>query len=247
MQNQRIYWMWLFKRNVIKFWMMFLENNAGPNVFITVPKTADDTLKAEAMSIAQNIRAGTGGYKIEGMTIEYVESKNALTSAETYSQFIRFADDEITKCILSQTLTTEASGTQGSGSKALGTVHQSVKQDLLQYDAKCLADTLTSTVLRWMCDMNVMELKTYPRFEFIVEEPQDKVALTNAVKNLKDAGFNVAKDYIETEIGIWLDEDEPTVKPPPPPTEKILKVGQSEPITDNPILENNLNDKEVNK
>ena len=209
--DQRIYWMWMFKRTVTKFWLNFLEAHAGPSVFVTVPKNASDTLKQEAMNIAENMRQGTGGYKTAEMTIDPIVAKDVAQSADTYLNFIKYADEEITKAYLSQTLTTEASGTSGSGSKALGTVHQSVKQDLLQYDAKCLASTLTNTLVQWMCDFNIVGLKIIPRFEFIIEEPQDKVALSTMVKNITDAGFHVSNDYVESILGIELNDAEPDV------------------------------------
>lgn len=206
--DQKLFWMWLFKRFVTKFWMKHEEIAQGAVPIVQHPANASQNLKDEALDVAKNIQSGAYGAIPENFSILWAESKNALTSAEGYEKFIRFADDQMTKCVLGQTLTTEGSSSSGKGSQALGNVHNSVRMDYLQYDAKALADTLTTTLIRWMVNFNFADVRHQPRFSFLLEEAKDLQSQTIAIKNLSDAGYRVDPDYIEQELGIPLMKDD---------------------------------------
>jgi phage gp29-like protein len=209
--DQNIYWMWLFKRNVMKFWVQHTQTSAAPIPIMEIPQNADADLKAEAMNLVSQIRSGAYGTIPENFKMLWAEAKNAATAGETFESFIRFANDEMTKCVLGQLLTTEAGSSNGHGSHALGAIHQTVRTDILEYDAKALADTLSATLVRWIVELNFGAVVRYPSFQFLIDEPEDVVSRSQAILNLKNAGYAVTKEYIESELGVELEGESSAV------------------------------------
>jgi len=205
--DQKIYWMWLFKRNVIKFWMQHAESTSSPIPLVKYPADITGEIKTEAMAVAKKIRVGSYGAYPENFSVEFAKADGSKSTGDTFEAFVRFADEQIAKSILGQTLTTEGSGSNGAGSRALGVVHNTVRQDIIEYDARALADTLTHTLVRWMCEFNFVGIRDIPHFEFILDEAADVVALSSAVANLTSAGKIVADEYIENVLGIQLDHE----------------------------------------
>ena len=68
----------------------------------------------------------------EGSNLEFVETGNTTGSSELYSSLVERCNAEMSKAVLGNTLTTEASET---GTQALGTVHQDIEQELEEQDA----------------------------------------------------------------------------------------------------------------
>lgn len=210
--GQRLFWPFLFKRMVAKFWMGHLESTMAPVPIVRHQKSSDKKLKEEAMEIAKQIRSGSYGRIPEGFELLWAEAKNVLTSAQGYENFMRFNNDECTKCVLGQILSTEAGGPSGTGSRALGNVHNLIRREILEYDAHSLEDTLTNTLVKWMVDRNFSDVEDYPRFDFQLDEPLDVQIQTAAIKDLDAAGYDVDPEYIEDELGIPLVKDATTGK-----------------------------------
>ncbi len=210
--DQRLYWLWLFKRTVTKFWMNHAQSSSAPVPLVKIPAKSLQAVKTEALAVAEQIRSSAYGYIPADWDILWAESKNVATTADTYEKFIRWADEQIAKAVLGQTLTTEGSGSNGSGSRALGAVHNSVRGDIVLYDAKSLADTLSHTLLRWFCDLNFYNLQRYPSFEFVTEDSVDIVRTAQAIATLRNAGYKATREYVEKTMQIPLDEEEPMPK-----------------------------------
>ena len=191
--DQNIYWMWLFKRTVAKFWMTNLETATAPIPLVKHPASASYEMKSEALAVAQNIRAASYGRIPDNMEIVWAEAQNMLASNVSYLDFIRFCNDEISKSINGQTLTAEASSSTGTGTRALGSVHQATQSARDIYRAESLASTLNATLIKWIVDFNYDEntLDGYPQFRFDLEESEDLVRESEIVKNLSAAGFEI--------------------------------------------------------
>jgi phage gp29-like protein len=221
---QNIYWMWLFKKTVLKFWMQHLQTGAASVPIVQHPTGADATLKAEALSIAQQIRNGSYGRIPANFEIQWAESKNAMLSAEAYSAFIRFCNDEISKCINGQTLTTEASAGNNKGSFATSKVHQ------LSQSARdeALASTMNATVIKWLVDFNFDKVEGYPEFRFDLEEPDDLKTEAEIIKSLSEAGYNFDETELSEKFNYKITKKEALNLIP-----KLDKDGN--PIKDNPF------------
>lgn len=207
--DQTLYWMWLFKKMVIKFWATQLEVGTAPIPFVKIPNGASTEMKAEALLIAKQIRSGTYGYIPQNFELLFAEAKNMAAANLSFEGFIDMCNDEMTKAINGQTLTTEASGKGEKGSRSLGEVHRQTQNARDLFRAKGLAATLNSTVVKWLIDWNYTSVEGYPKFKFNIEEPLDRKVEAETVKILGEAGYKAKRDYIENKFGIPLEEEEP--------------------------------------
>jgi phage gp29-like protein len=187
--DQNIYWMWMFKRLVTKFWVTHLEVGVAPVPIVKHPTAANDKMKAEALDIARQIRAGAFGRIPANMELLWAEAKNMAQVGVSYDSCIEHINSEITKAILGQVLTTEGSGKEGSGSLALGNVHSEVLEVRANYYANALACTLNATVVPWLIDFNFAGITQYPRFQFVTKKELDRKMEADIIKTLSDAGF----------------------------------------------------------
>jgi phage gp29-like protein len=214
--DQSLYWMWLFKKTVLKFWMQHLQVGASSIPIVKHPTGANQNFKAEALEIAKMIRNGAYGRIPANFEILWAEAKNAIQNAEAYSQFVRLCNDEMSKCVNGQTLTSEASGTSGSGSKALGIVHQGTQNARDIFRAEGLSSTLNSSVVKWLVDFNFSGVTGYPEFRFDLEAAEDLVSEATIVKTLSDAGFDFDEVEISEKFNYQLTKKKPLdLKPNP--------------------------------
>lgn len=188
---QSIYWMWLFKKTVTKFWMQNLETGASSIPIVKHPAGANQALKNEALSVAQMIRNGNYGRIPDNFEVIYAEAKQGLSNSEAYERFNRMCNDEISKCVNGQTLTVEASSSVGSGSRALGAVHQATQSQRDTFRAEGLSSTINRTLIRWMVDYNFQDVDGYPEFRLGSEDAEDMVKESTVVYNLAQAGYEI--------------------------------------------------------
>lgn len=220
--DQSIYWMWLFKKMVLKFWMMHLEVGAASVPIVKHPAKASSETKAEAISIARSIRQGAYGRMPETFELIWAEAKNAISNAQTYDMFVQRVNDEISKAVNGQVLTTEASSATGTGSLALGQVHQGTQASRDLFRAHGLAATLNATLVRWLVDFNFAGIDGYPRFRFDVEDPEDLERESRIVSNLTGAGYQFNAEELSEKFNYTLTPKVAPVEPPPAgPTEGV--------------------------
>jgi phage gp29-like protein len=221
--DQSLYWPWLFKRTVLKFWMQHEQVGAAPIPLVKHPASANKELKAEALSIAQMIRNGAYGRIPDNFEIIWAEAQNAMAAGESYQTFIRTMNDEMSKCVNGQTLTAEASSNVGTGSRALGSIHQVTQNQRDVYRAEGLSSTINASLVKWFVDLNFADVEGYPKFRFDQEEAEDLKTEALVVKTLTDAGyaFDVAElsetfnyTITEKEIPKALTQGLPPKEPP---------------------------------
>jgi phage gp29-like protein len=205
---QNVYWLWVFKRVVLKFWASHLEVGVAPVPIVKHPAGKNSTYKAEALDIAKQIRSGAYGRIPDNMEVLWAEAKNMAAAGSTYKDFEEFCNSEITKAILGQLLTTEGSSSGGAGSRALGDVHMQVLQSRIIFYANALACTLNSTAVKWLVDYNYASVDGYPKFTFVTKQAVDRKTEAEIIKILKDSGFTVKHTYIEDVLKIPIQEME---------------------------------------
>lgn len=230
--DQSLYWMWLFKKLVLKFWMQYNEVGMASIPIVQHPRSANTDMKQQALDIAQQIRSGAYGRIPDDFVLLWGEAKSQAQNGQSYEKFIEFVNSEMTKCVKGEVLTTEGSGQSGSGSRALGQVHNDVRADITNFDCRGLEGTLNSTVVKWLVDFNFGEQEQYPRFKFTPDEPMDKKTDSEMVANLKNAGHTADRDWVEQHFDIQLVEKEPEPPPPAPfggPKPPIVKPSKEDP------------------
>ena len=147
----------------------------------------------------------------EGNAIEMLETRGA-GEGEIFQRILEAAGREMTLSILGQTLT---SGGEKGGSYALGKVHNQVRWDLIQSDARALEETLTRQLLSPIARMNLGAQAPVPRWHTALEEPRDLAEMAGTIKTLSEAGLPIPSKWVYQRFGI----------PEPAPEEPVLGPG----------------------
>ena len=184
-----------YKKGGAKFWASFVEKYGMPWALGSIPR---QTLDSEAIKFKETlenmVQDGVAVYD-EACSVELVESKSKDSSSAVYRDFITFQNEEISKAILGQTLTTQ---TQGSGSYALGRVHSQVRDDILRADIK-LVENVVNTLIGYVLAVNGLEADVC--FEFVGEILVDTERAARD-KVLSDAGVQFSKSYFMRAYGL---------------------------------------------
>lgn len=145
----RLYWPWYFRQNGWKFWGKFLERFGTP---LIVGKSSDPKKMVAAILAAHsNAALGVG----PDDSVETVGTNGSNSPA--FEAFEAAALRRIQKVVLGQTLT---SGTDnGSGNRALGQVHESVRMDKRNSDIALVEETM-QRVVNAICLLNGYEPHT---------------------------------------------------------------------------------------
>ena len=106
-----IAWMYLFKNYDIKDWVSFCEVFGMPLRLGKYNPSASEEDKMALMRALVQIGTDAAGIIPEGTEIEFKESTKT-TSINVYESLARFCDEQISKAVLGQTLTSDS----GSGS-----------------------------------------------------------------------------------------------------------------------------------
>lgn len=105
---------------------------------------------------------------------------------------------EMSKAVLGQTLTTE----QGKvGSRALGTVHNDVRKDILESDAEWLSEVLTEQFIAPLVRLNFGPNAPVPRLQFITTEAADVGTYAKAIVELSKV-LRVPAQWVRDQLGI---------------------------------------------
>jgi len=191
-----VFWPVTFKKGGIKFWVSFTEKYGMPWAMGKIPR---QTLEAEALrlrdALENMVQDGVAVFD-DNCSIELVESGSKSQSADVYAQLVQFNNEEISKAILGQTLTTQIGQ---NGSYAAGKVHSDVRDDILSSDARMVEATLNQ-LIDWIVELNYPSSPA-PKFVF-KDDDTLKTDLANRDKVLKDTGVVFTKEYFIKNYGL---------------------------------------------
>ena len=194
-----LYWPVWFKKNAIKFWMIFADKFGSPTVLGKYPtgtlKSEQDVLLDACAAIQQE-----SAIKIpDTMEIGFLEATRG-GNVNTYESLCKFMNAAISKAILGQTLTTEVGD---KGSYAASKTHEDVRGDYTKADADSLCECQNSSLVKWVVDYNFPGVKQYPKVWVRTEEEGDLKPLAERDKILVvDIGVPIGRKYFYDTYGI---------------------------------------------
>ncbi len=161
----RAYWYYWFKKNNLKFWAIFNEKFGSPTVVAKYRPGISEEEHNKLLDIIDSLQTDTGVTVPENIMIDFLEAHRS-GNVNSYKDLADWCNDEISKIVLGQTLT--ASEGRRSGSLALGKIHQIVRFEYIEADARAVMDTINSTIIPWIIYYNFGEVKR-PLPEFVID------------------------------------------------------------------------------
>lgn len=227
-------WAALFRNWDIRSWMQLGEIGWQPTRIGYYKKGADDR-DIEALYAVLRKLTAAGWAGLPDTTEVKIEWPKNPGSGSTHRELADFMAAEMAKAVLGQTLTTEAGD---KGARSLGDVHDRVRRDVLEADARSVELTLDRFVITPIVRMNFGANEPVPHFKFATAETANVESFAKAMSDMAPIariGAAWARKQIgapepvdgEELLGQWIDIpiDEKTGMPAEPkaPEQKDLE------------------------
>jgi len=191
-----LYWPVLFKRNGIKFWLVFLEKMGMPTVKGTYPPGASEAEKTKFLEALAAMQTDSALIVPQGMAVELLEA--ARSGTPDYVTLVDKMNAAISKVAVGQTMTTD-----DGASRAQGQVHLTVRQDLVKADADLVCESWNRGPGAWLTEWNFPAARP-PQVRRRLDATADLDAQAAREKTLHDMGFRPTLAHIqETYGGEW--------------------------------------------
>lgn len=164
----KAYWYYWFKKNNLKFWILFNEKFGSPTIIGKYRLGAGEEERKRLHEVVASLQNDTGVTIPENVALEFLEAKRT-GAINTYRELADWCNDEMSKLVLGATLTTGEG--RRSGSLALGKVHERVRSEYIESDARALMNVINSQLIRWIVDFNFGPDTLAPRF--VIDTTED--------------------------------------------------------------------------
>jgi phage gp29-like protein len=180
-----------------KDWMGFADIFGMPmRVGRYGPGASKDDI-ATLMSAVANLGSDAAAVIPDSMRIDFTQAANVTGAGDFFKGLAEWWDKQVSKAVVGQTMSTD----DGS-SQAQATIHNEVRLDLLQADAKAESNTLNRYFVRPWCDLNFAPGRPYPRLIIDVPKPENTKILIEALKELVPLGLKVEQSVIRDKLNI---------------------------------------------
>ena len=149
------------------------------------------------MSAVANLGSDAAAVIPDSMRIDFTQAANVAGAGDFFKGLAEWWDKQVSKAVVGQTMSTD----DGS-SQAQATIHNEVRIDLLQADAKAESNTLNRYFVRPWCDLNFAPGRPYPRLIIDVPQPEDTKLLITALEKLVPLGLKVEQSVIRDKLNI---------------------------------------------
>jgi phage gp29-like protein len=198
-------WPYLFKHYSVRDLAEFLEIFGLPLRLGKYPAGASDAEKQALLRAVVGIGHNAAGIIPAGMAIDF--QKAAEGSAMPFTAMWDRMESIQSRVILGQTLT----ASEGQhGTQALATVHNEVRMDIRNADARQVERTINEQLIRAYCLINhggVVAPQRLPRFAFDTGEAEDLALYAEKLPLLAQAGLRIGVDWAHKKLRIPKAED----------------------------------------
>ncbi|MFR9546127.1 MAG: DUF935 family protein [Rikenellaceae bacterium] len=192
----------IYKRNNVADWAQFAEIFGMP-IREYIYDSDDNEARKRAYEDSQNVGSLASFIHAKDTELILKEASNKSGSADLYEKFGERCNSEMSKLILGNTLTTEASNT---GTQALGSVHKEVEDKLIQADRRYVSDVLNYDMSDIFLAMGINT--TGGEFGFPEPKDMDQTKRAGVLKTLKnDLELPISDDQIYDEFEIQKPAD----------------------------------------
>ncbi len=199
----KCYYPVIFKKGGMKLWSIFTQKYGMPFLHGKIGLGKGQEEAYELFNVLEKLQQDGIAITEEEVDIEILESSKT-SSSDIYRNLLHFCNAEISKAILSQTLTTEQGDT---GSYAMSQTHLQVRKDVVDSD-KQLVEIWMNNLIEWIIEYNFNSISEMPKFVLFEEEDVD---MTLAQRDQTLASTNqitFTKEYFKRNYGFKDDEIE---------------------------------------
>lgn len=208
---------WLAAVYGLKWFMNFTQLYGIPWRHAEVADSKDTNAVKNALSLI-----GSNGYLVTnpGTKINILSPGSTSGASLPQRELIALADEQCDKFILGQTLT---SGTDGSGSRALGEVHQGTLDGVVDGVTDFVGGILTHQLIPAIVALNFGGRTDLPEFWAKREEAKDEKGNAERMEIVTRIGVPMSEAYVYENLGIPIpaagDKLFESAKPEPPPAD----------------------------
>ena len=191
-------WGYLINAYAVTDWARFVEVFGMPiRLGKYNPMTTEEKDIQTLLSALQNLGTDAAAAVPDTMPIEFLDGARGGEGNEVFERLADWMNRQVSKAVIGQTMTTE----DGS-SRAQAQVHDQVRQDLRQSDARQAAGTIQRDVVVPFVDLNWGSRDHYPRVRIPVPDPQARAAFAGAVKDLAPLGLRIPAAAVRSRLGL---------------------------------------------
>lgn len=228
--GNRLWWMVRFKKEITKFWLIFLDRFAQPTPIGHYPAGGS---KAELEAFLRSISQGSWAALPEGYKVELLEAQRSGT-VSTYEGFQNWCDSQISKAVLGETLTTTPQDT--GGSFAATSVHNDVRVELSKADADLLSYSLNKYLIEPIIRVNRPGVKP-PTVWRVFEEQVDLSQRASRDYQLFQMGFRLTIEKLTEIYGDGYVDTQAAEENDPNSLENVLEGMNAPAPTEEPTAE----------
>jgi phage gp29-like protein len=190
-----LYWPVFFKRNDIKFWLMFLEKFGMPTAMAKVPAGMMNDPKSvnQAIQMLQQIATDAGVVVPDNVVVELLEASRG--GSADYAGMFEAMNASISKIVVGQTMTTDS-----GSSRAQGEVHERVAQKIVEADSDLLCGGFNQGPVKWWTEWNFPGAVP-PRVFRQTEQKEDLAKRADRDKKISELGYSPTEEYIQQTYG----------------------------------------------
>ena len=185
---------YMCKAWTLKDWLAFADVFGMPLRIGKYGPAATDEEKATLKTAVANIASDAAAIIPESMQIEFQAVAQTAGGPDMFLKLAEWLDKQVSKAVLGQTMTAD-----DGASLSQAQVHNDVRLDIVEADAKQLAATLNRDLVRPFVDLNFGPQDDYPRIYFVTPQPEDLALLSD---NLAKLGLRVGQGVIRDKLGL---------------------------------------------
>ncbi len=189
-------WAYMVQSFTLQDWAAFAEVYGMPFRVGKYGAGASEKDKRALLRAVSSIANDAAAIIPESMLIEFHEVKGSQ-GEKVFGSLIDYTDDKVSLVVLGQTMTSKDGSSYGQAK-----IHDKVRIDIAQADARQLGQTVNRDLVRWFISMNFGPQALYPKVEWPITEPEDMAAITSAVTAMVSMGMKVSQREMRDKLGL---------------------------------------------
>lgn len=229
-----LYWPSFFKRNDIKFWLIFLEKYGMPTAVGKYGTGATTEQKRDLLSLTRAIQTDSGIIMPDGMALELLQI--ARSGAGDYKAFYDSMNEAIRRVTVGQITSS------GGASNSIGG-DESLQAEVLASIAKSDSDVMCESWNRgpgiWFTQMNFPGA-AIPQVSRIFDKPKDLKSLSERDRNIiESTGYRPTLAHVQDTYGGEWEEKPQTQVVGTTQIEKNVEFAEQQQNNFAPVLQTN--------